>query len=98
MEHVHVSEEMKKRIGCFDETDHTLSSETDNGGSRSGSYTNPNLPRPGGPAQEGGAITLGYMGTMPMEKIFHPSTFLTLRRPSPIILKLNQTGVKIYQK
>ena len=52
------------RICSFDETDHPLTNKGDESGPRAGSYTNPDLPRPGGAATRGSRHTTGCYGTV----------------------------------
>ena len=50
---------MRRRIVTWNETDHPYSQETDKSRSRTKSYTDPNLPRPGGSTTRGSRHTIG---------------------------------------
>jgi len=57
IEDVLIPDDCKARLINFDETDYPLSNEDDKGGPRDRTYTDPNLPRPGGNSTRGSRHT-----------------------------------------
>ena len=53
LEELFIPECKRSRCCTFDETDHPLSNEGDSGGPRSGTFIDPNLPRPGSASTRG---------------------------------------------
>ena len=71
-EEVYICKEKRRRIVTWDETDHPYSQETDKSGSRAKSYTDPNLPRPGGSTTRGSRHTTGVYATTAAYEVLPP--------------------------
>eukprot|EP00588_Corethron_pennatum_P028771 CAMPEP_0194335564 /NCGR_PEP_ID=MMETSP0171-20130528/70038_1 /TAXON_ID=218684 /ORGANISM="Corethron pennatum, Strain L29A3" /LENGTH=199 /DNA_ID=CAMNT_0039098711 /DNA_START=1061 /DNA_END=1660 /DNA_ORIENTATION=+ len=71
-EYLFILEDCHRRCISWDETDHPLTNEVDAGGPRSSSYTNPDLPGPGGSSTRGNRHITGVYGTTGAYEVIPP--------------------------
>ena len=79
VEELYISKSKRSRIISWDETDHPLSRENDNGGTRSKTYTDPDLPRPGGSCTRGSHHVTAVHGMTALPEVLPPATFLIVQ-------------------
>ena len=75
-EEVYICKEKRRRIVTSDETDHPYSQETDKSRPRAKSYTDPNLPRPGGSTTRGSRHATRVYATTAAYEILSPPLFI----------------------
>ena len=71
-EEIYIPMNKRERIISWDETDHPLSRENDNGGSRSTTFTDPNLPRCGGASTRGAHHVTAVHAVMAAYEVIPP--------------------------
>ena len=71
-EYLFIPEDCRRRCISWDETNHPLTNEVDASGPRSSSYTNPDLPRPGGSSTRGNRHITGAYGTTGAYEVIPP--------------------------
>ena len=74
-EELYIAECKRRRCFTFDETDHPLSNEGDNGGPRSGTFIDPDLPRPGSSTTRGSRHVTEVVGNTAVGECL-PSLFI----------------------